>query len=144
MDQQAQEDDGERRPISLYQSLVNVGWQPRDFGDAGPFPPYTRVGTRLTLDGLAPCFQSHGRRWGIRRARTFEDHFARFSFIKISAKACEDAFGPTWAAETNFPVDRWLRMGQFTLTKRPVWDAYGGIFNLPLPLLPMAGQVELA
>lgn len=92
-----------------------------------------------------PCFQSHvRRRLGMRRKRSFSDHFARFSFIKISSKACEDAFGPAWASETGFPVNRWLRMAPFTLTRRYVWaDVFEG-FDLPLPLLPMAGQVELA
>lgn len=138
------EDDGERRPVTLYQSLIDAGWKPRDFSDAGPYPPYTRVASRLTLDGLVPCFQSHSGRWPFRRARSFADHLLPFSFIKISGKACEDAFSPTWATETGFPVDRWLRMTPFTLTRRYVVDKHVGSFHLPLPLLPMAGQIELA
>ena len=92
-----------------------------------------------------PCFQSHLKRqsW-MRRKRSFSDHFAPFSFIKISNKACEDAFGPSWAAETGLPADRWLRMTTFTLTRRFVFYRDVGGFHLPLPLLPMAGQVELA
>lgn len=136
-------DNGGYRPVTLYQSLIEAGWQPQDFDDAGPYPPYTRVATRLSFDGLAPCFMSHARRWPLKRARKFEVHFAPFSFIKVSSKACEDAFGQGWLAATSFPAGRWLRMTRFTLTRRFVVDYDAGGFHLPLPLLPMAGQIEL-
>lgn len=131
---------------TLFESLLAKGWERFHFGYNGPFPPYLRVGIGITLDGLVPQFQSFIRdRFLVARTRVaMAEHLRGFREIKFSEAACEDAFGRDWARSTGFPAGRWLQLRQFTVSKRLVWDPVDHrLVNVPLELLPMAGQVFL-
>ena len=132
--------------ITLFESLLHIGWERFNFGYDGPFPPYLRVGIGITLDGLVPQFQSFIRdRFFIARTKVaMTVHFRRFREIKFTEEACEDAFGRAWAGSNGFPVDRWLQLCQFSVQERLVWDPIDQrLVNVPLELLPMAGQILL-
>ena len=132
--------------ITLFDSLLANGWESFNFGYDGPFPPYLRVGVGITLDGLVPQFQSFTRdRFLVGRTSVaMTEHLRKFREIKFTKDACEDAFGREWAGSIGFPADRWLQLRQFSVQVRLVWDPIDQrLVNVPLELLPMAGQILL-
>lgn len=132
--------------ITLFESLLANGWERFNFGYDGPFPPYLRVGLGITLDGLVPQFQSfiRDRFFVARTTVSIKVHFQTFREIKFTEEACEDAFGRDWVAIHDFPAGRWLQLRQFTVQKRLVWDSRDQrLINVPLELLPIAGQIVL-
>ena len=131
---------------TLFESLLAIGWERFNFGYDGPFPPYLRVGFGITLDGLVPQFQSfiRDRFFVARTTVAMTEHLRKFREIKFTEEACEDAFGRAWASSNGFPVGRWLQLRQFSIRKRLVWDPIDQrLVNVPLELLPMAGQIFL-
>lgn len=132
--------------ITLFESLLANGWERFHFGYNGPFPPYLRVGMGITLDGLVPQFQSfiRDRFFVARTTVAMTAHLRRFREIQFTEEACEDAFGRDWARSIGFPAGRWLQLRQFSVQERLVWDPIEHrLVNIPLELLPMAGQVLL-
>lgn len=132
--------------ITLFDSLLANGWERFNFGYDGPFPPYLRVGIGMSLDGLVPQFESFIRdRFFVARTKVaMTVHLRGFREIKFTREACEDAFGRAWARNNGFPVGRWLELRQFSVQERLVWDPIDRrLVNVPLELLPMAGQILL-
>lgn len=132
--------------ITLFDSLLANGWERFNFGYNGPFPPYLRVGIGITFDGFVLQFQSFIRdRFLIARTSVaMTAHLRSFREIKFTEEACEDAFGRDWAGNNGFPAGRWLQLRQFSVQERLVWDPIDQrLVNVPLELLPMAGQIFL-
>lgn len=132
--------------VTLFESLLANGWERFHFGYNSPFPPYLRVAVGINLDGLVLQFQSFIRdRFPLPRTRiTMTEHFRSFREIKFTEEACEDAFGRDWARSTGFPAGRWLQLRKFSVKERLVWDPIDHRpVNVPLELLPMAGQIIL-
>ncbi|WP_156884592.1 hypothetical protein [Stappia stellulata] len=130
---------------SLFDSLLDSGWEKYNFGYNGPFPPYIKIGLKWSLDGPSPCFSSMTRDRIIFRSKTkISKHFSSFREIKMSRNAMEDIFGKKSAEFEYFPTDIWLTLGEFSLTKQTAWDPLNlHTVHLPLPVLSVAGEVYL-
>ena len=132
--------------VTLYQSLLDAGWEKYNFGYSGPFPPYIRLGLTLNLDGLEPAFQSFIRdRIFLRTSRLMRDHLARFRYIRFLSEACEDAFGRNWAEATLFPVNQWLVLQPVRLNSYRAWDrTRSQMIEIPLVLFSVCSKIELS
>ena len=139
------DDDTAEDGITLFESLLANGWERFNFGYDGPFPPYLRVGFGITLDGFVIQFQSFIRdRFFTRTTVAMEKHLQSYKEIKFTEEACEDAFGRSWAESSGFPAGRWLQIRKFSFQECLVWDPINHqLVNVPLELLPMAGQIYL-
>ena len=142
--------DTDHPVVSLYDSLIAVGWEKYNFGYAGPYPPYLRVGMIITLDGPKLAFTSFIRdRILLRTKVSVEHHLRNFQFIRILPEACEDVFGRAWADETGFPVNTWLRLRHIAQRKQPFSDFSAWhndqqqLIHLPPHLLAVCNKIEL-
>ncbi|OYU17449.1 MAG: hypothetical protein CFE34_15655 [Rhodobacteraceae bacterium PARR1] len=142
--------DTDHPVVSLYDSLIAVGWEKYNFGYAGPYPPYLTVGMMITLDGPKLAFTSFIRdRILLRTKVSVEHHLRNFQFIRILPEACEDVFGRAWAHETGFPVNTWLRLRPVTFQKHMftqffVWRSDPGeIIQVPIDLFSICKKIEL-
>jgi len=139
--------DRTREPVTLADSLmVEAGWSPANFGEAGPNPPYVRIGGKLwvTLTEFEPCFSSfHRDRVLFRSKVSMAEHLQKYDQIMIDPLAFEECYGPGEGTEATFPFGSWLTIRAVEFGGLRLWGRRHGRVVLPLEPLAIASAVWL-
>jgi hypothetical protein len=134
-------------PVTLAESLMaEARWSPANFGDAGPNPPYLRIGGKLwvTLTEFEPCFSSfHRDRVLFRSKVSMADHLSRYDQIMVDPLAFEECFGPLEGTDATFPFGVWLAIREVRFTGIELLGKRHGPVVLPLEPLAVASAVWL-
>jgi hypothetical protein len=134
-------------PVTLAESLMSdAGWSPANFSEAGPNPPYLRIGGKLwvTLTEFEPCFSSYHRDRVLFRSKvSMTDHLSRYDEIMIDPLAFEECFGPEEGTDATFPFGAWLAIREVRLDGIELWGRRHGRVMLPLEPLAIASAVWL-
>ncbi|GEP05536.1 hypothetical protein [Methylobacterium oxalidis] len=134
-------------PVTLADSLmVEAGWSPVNFGEAGPNPPYLRIGgkLRVTLADYEPCFSSfHRDRVLFRSKVSMLEHLQKYDQIMVDPIAFEECYGPGEGTEATFPFGSWLSIRKVTFEGLELWGRRCGRVTLPLEPLAVASAVWL-
>lgn len=134
-------------PVTLAESLVSeAGWQPLHFGNAGPNPPYIRIGGKLwvSMTEFEPCFSSVWRdRWLLRTKISMLDHLGRYDQMMVEPAAFDDVFGAGEGTEATFPFGAWLSIRRVTFGGIELWGKRQGDVVLPLEALAVASAIWL-
>ncbi|WP_336488451.1 hypothetical protein [Methylobacterium nigriterrae] len=134
-------------PVTLAQSLmIEAGWSPANFGEAGPNPPYLRIGSkiRVTLSEVEPCFASFNRDRGLFRSKvSMLEHLQKYDQIMVDPIAFEECFGPGEGTEATFPFGSWLTIRAVEFDGLKLWGRRHGRVVLPLEPLAIASAVWL-
>lgn len=133
--------------VTLAESLmVEAGWSPLNFSDAGPNPPYLRIGGKLwvTLTDYEPCFSSYRRDRVLFRSKvSMADHLQKYDQIMVDPLAFEECFGPGEGTDATFPFGAWLHIRAVRFTGIELWAKRHGRVMLPLEPLAVASAVWL-
>lgn len=134
-------------PVTLADSLmVEAGWSPMNFSDAGPNPPYLRIGGKLwvTLTEYEPCFSSYHRDRVLFRSKVpMAEHLQKYDQIMVDPLAFEECFGPGQGTDATFPFGAWLSIREVRFTGIELWARHHGRVTLPLQPLAVASAVWL-
>lgn len=133
--------------VTLADSLMaEAGWTPSNFSEAGPNPPYLRIGGKLwvTLTEYEPCFSSYRRDRVLFRSKvSMAEHLGRYDQIMVDPLAFEDCFGPEEGTDATFPFGAWLTIREVRFTGIALWGRRHGRVVLPLEPLSVASAVWL-
>ncbi|WP_027173944.1 hypothetical protein [Methylobacterium sp. 10] len=134
-------------PVTLAESLMNEeGWSPLNFSEAGPNPPYLRIGgkLRMTLTEYEPCFSSHIRDRILFRSKvSIAEHLRKYDQMMIDPLAFEECFGPGQGTDATFPFGAWLTIRKIGFSGIELWDKGRGDVEMPLEALSVASAIWL-
>ncbi|WP_244475757.1 hypothetical protein [Methylobacterium sp. Leaf466] len=136
-----------QEPVTLAESLMaDAGWSASNFSEAGPNPPYLRIGGKLwvTLTEYEPCFSSYHRdRMLFRSKVSMTEHLGRYREIMVDPIAFEECYGPGEGTDATFPFGAWLEIREVGFKGLTLWGRRHGTVTLPLEPLAVASAVWL-
>lgn len=134
-------------PVTLAESLMReAGWSPQNFSNAGPNPPYLRIGGKLwmSLTEYEPCFSSYSRDRILFRSKvSMVEHLQKYDQMMIDPLAFEECYGPGQGTDATFPFGAWLTIRKIGFNGIELWDKRRGDVVLPLEPLSVASAIWL-